>query len=135
MATNASTWFYSEPEHRAYLIEERVNHTFWTNRIAGIYLDCTSDTPPFRLEGEWREMPVTLEWVPQDYLILTTRPGGDADSLIVGLKEILGFIPTVSFVGPDGLLHVEWRLKQAAERLRAIQAESGKYRDVKRYTN
>jgi hypothetical protein len=89
MATNASTWFYAEPEHRAYLIEERVNHTFWSQRIASIYLDCTSQEPPFRMAGEWSGIPVALEWVPNEYLTLTTAPGEKADQLIVGIKEIL----------------------------------------------
>ena len=96
MATNASTWFYREPEHRAYLIEERVNHTFWNNRIAGLYLDCTSEEPPFRMTGEWHGTPLTLEWVPNDYLTLTSRPDDNTTLLLIGVKETLGFTPTIS---------------------------------------
>jgi hypothetical protein len=132
MATNASTWFYAEPEHRAYLLEERVNHTFWSNRIAGLYLDCVSENPPFRMSGDWNEIPVTIEWVPNDYFTLITRPGDQADSLIVGVKEILGFTPAVSYVNPDGELVVEWRVKGGDQRLREVQ-NSSQYRNVKRY--
>lgn len=132
MATNASTWFYKEPEHRAYLIEERVNHTFWGNRIAALYLDCVRDEPPFRMEGEWRGMPVALEWVPNDYLTLTTRAEDDTEALIVGVKEILGFLPTISYVDPQGQLATEWHVKEIAERLREIQGNPN-YRNVKRY--
>jgi hypothetical protein len=132
MATNASTWFYAEPEHRAYLIEERVNHTFWSNRIASIYLDCVSETPPFRMVGEWGGMTVTIEWVPNDYLFLFTNPGEQADQLIIGLKEILGFAPAVSYTDTEGRLVAEWHMKQAGQRISEIQGNPN-YRNIKRY--
>ncbi|MBN1203268.1 MAG: hypothetical protein JXJ20_15580 [Anaerolineae bacterium] len=132
MATNASTWFYAEPEHQAYLIEERVNHTLWSHRISAIYLGCTSEEPPFRLTGEWRGAPVTLEWVPNDYLTLYTKPGSNADLLIVGIKEILGLQPTISYVDLNGQLIVEWHAKQADHRLQEIQGNP-KYSNITRY--
>jgi hypothetical protein len=132
MATNASTWFYTEPEHNAFLIEERVNHTFWSNRISALYLDCASIEPPFRMTGDWRGLPVTIEWEPNNYLVLCTRPGDDADSLIVGIKEILGFTPTISYVDPDGYLVAEWYVHQADQRIHEIQGNPN-YRNIKRY--
>ena len=87
MATNASTWFYNEPEHNAYLLEERVNHTLWSNRLSAVYLDCLSETPPFKMSGTWHELPITIEWVPRDYFTLTTLPDSQVDQLIVALKR------------------------------------------------
>ena len=121
MATNASTWFYHEPEHEAYLIEERVNHTFWANRIYALYLDCTSAEPPFRMEGVWHDLPVAIEWVPNQYFTLTTPPGELADQLIVGIKEILGLKPAISYVDASGEMTTEWLVGDAAERLQEIQ--------------
>lgn len=132
MATNASTWFYSEPEHNAYLLEERVNHTFWSNRLSAIYLDCVSDTPPFKMVGTWHELPVTIEWVPKDYFILTTQPDGRFDQLVVALKEILGFTPTISYVDSNGNQIVEWHLKQATQRVQSVQGDPN-FRHIKRY--
>ena len=132
MATNATTWFFQEPEHRAYFIEERVNHTFWSNRITNIYLDCISEEPPFRMVGTWQDAPVELEWVPNDYLRFAVERELDANRLLTGLKEILGFPPTVSFVDRNGTLQVEWHVGQSDERIREIQA-STHYRDIKRY--
>ena len=117
MATNASTWFYREPEHEAYLLEERVNHTFWANRIYALYLDCTNAEPPFRMEGVWHDLPVAVEWVPNQYFTLTTQPGELADLLIVGIKEVLGFKPAISYMNPAGELTVEWLVGDAAERV------------------
>ena len=132
MATNASTWFYQEPEHRAYLIEERVNHTFWSNRIAAIYLDCISATPPFQMEGQWRGIPVALEWVPNDYLTLKTAATEEVNLLLLGVQEILGFTPTISYIDPDGNMVTEWYVKDVERRIQGIQGNPN-YRQIKRY--
>ncbi len=132
MSTNASTWFYAEPEHRAFFIEERVNQTFWSNRIGSIYLDCTSEQPPFKMNGEWTGMRVEMEWVPNAYLTLRTDPHENAEMLVIGIKEILGFLPTISYVDVDGRLIVEWYIKGAEQRIQEIQGNP-KYRTVKRY--
>jgi hypothetical protein len=132
MATNASTWFYSEPEHRPYLIEERVNHTFWNHRIASLYLDCVRAEPPFRMEGEWRGRPVAIEWVPGDYFTLITRPADDINALLLGIKEILGFAPAISYVDPDGNMVTQWYVKDAEQRIQNIQGNPN-YRQIKRY--
>lgn len=133
MATNATTWFYAEPEHNAYLLEERINHTFWANRIADIYFDCVSAEPPFRMTGVWRGQPLTIEWVPQDYFTLIAAPGSETDLLLVGIKEILGFLPALSYVGPDGQMTVQWYFKDAQARMQAIQGNPN-YASIKRYT-
>ncbi len=133
MATNASTWFYNEPEHRAYLIEERVNHTFWSNRISALYLDCTNDTPPFQMEGEWRGIPLKLEWVPNDYFSLATEPVDDVNLLLAGVQEILGFAPTISYVNPDGIMITEWHVNDVERRIQSIQGNPN-YHQIKRYT-
>jgi len=133
MATNATTWFYQEPEHRAYYLEERVNQTFWSNRIHSVYLDCVQETPPFRMVGEWEGAPLAIEWVPQQYFILTTTADRDLDALLKGLREVLGFAPTVSYVDPGGQRRVEWYVQQPDERIREIQGNPN-YRQITRYT-
>lgn len=132
MATNASTWFYSEPEHSAFLIEERVNHTFWQNRIMGLTLTCSNVEPPFAMSGVWRDMPLEISWVPKSYFTLTAAPSTDTDHLIVGLKEILGFNPTISYIDTAGKLVAEWHVKEVAERIQEIQGNPN-YRQIKRY--
>ncbi|NDJ75614.1 MAG: hypothetical protein GYB65_05085 [Chloroflexi bacterium] len=132
MATNASTWFYAEPEHNAYLLEERVNHSFWSNRISALHLDCTHPEPPFRMVGVWREQPIAVEWVPNRYFTLTAPPNDEINSLIVGTKEVLGFTPTVSYIDPDGQLVAEWHMHEAEQRIAEIQGNPN-YRNIKRY--
>ena len=132
MATNASTWFYREPEHRPYLIEERVNHTFWNNRITALSLDCVSATPPVRMLGEWHALPITIEWVPNEYFILTSQADDQIDLVVIGIKEILGFKPTISYVDPQGNMITEWYVKQADQRIQEIQGNPN-YHQIKRY--
>lgn len=132
MSTNATTWFYAEPEHNAYLLEERINHTFWANRIADVYFDTLSAEPPFKMTAIWRGQPITIEWVPKDTFTLIASPGADTDLLIVGIQEILGFLPTVSYVGPDGQMTAHWYFSDAEARIQAI-AGNPHYRSIKRY--
>jgi hypothetical protein len=133
MATNASTWFYNEPEHERYLIEERVNHTFWNNRVTALTLHCTSTEPPFRLEGEWRGLPVAIEWVPKESFTLIIEGSGDeTEELIRGVKEILGFIPAISYVNSAGTITAEWHVTGGEDRARQIESNSS-YKKIKRY--
>jgi len=132
MSTNATTWFYAEPEQNAYLLEERINHTFWANRIAGVYFDTVSAEPPYKMIAIWRGQPITIEWVPQDYFTLTAAPGADTDLLIVGIKEILGFLPAISYLVPDGQMMVHWYFSDVEARVQAI-AGNPNYNNIKRY--
>lgn len=132
MATNASTWFYNEPEHDAYLIEERVNHTFWSNRISAISLRCVSAESPFQMQGDWHDIPITIEWVPKTYFKLITENDERIDLLIVGLTEVLGFLPTISYVNPSDELTAEWHTDQNSEVVQNIQ-HNPNYRNIKRY--
>jgi hypothetical protein len=84
------------------------------------------------MTGEWNGNTVSLEWTPNEQLILSTAPGEDADLLIIALKEILGFVPTISYIDPDGTLQAEWFVTQADERIQAIQGNPN-FRNIKRY--
>lgn len=133
MATNASTWFYNEPEPERYLIEERVNHTFWNNRITALTLYCTSTESPFRMEGEWRGLPIAIEWVAKEsFTLITTDGGDDTAELIQGIKEVLGFLPAVSYVDASSTLTAEWHVSGGEERARQVESNSS-YKQIKRY--
>ena len=55
MSTNARTWFYTEPEHDAFAIVERLNSTFWAARIGQILCTaCMQAEPPFKCRGPRR---------------------------------------------------------------------------------
>lgn len=132
MATNASTWFYTEPEHNAYLIEERVNHTFWSNRINAVYLHCLSVEVPFKMQGNWHEVPIAIEWVPDSYFKLATSDDERIDTLVVGITEILGFLPIISYADPSNQRTTEWHVDPNSDVVQGIQ-NNPNYRNIKRY--
>ncbi|NJL92293.1 MAG: hypothetical protein HC915_00515 [Anaerolineae bacterium] len=131
MATNATTWFYREPEKgRPYLISERVNHTFWQNRINDVYFTCVHAEPPFRLVGEWDGKAVELEYEPTRVFIL--RMQEESVPFVRGVAEILGFPPTVSYTDADGRFITEWYAKDAQKRLSEVQGNPS-FQNLKRY--
>ncbi len=132
MATNASTWFYAEPEHDAYLLEERVNHTFWSSRITDLHFDCVNSEPPFQMVATWRGTPVEITWQPKTYFTLAAQPSENTDLLIIGLRDILALNPTISYVDPAGKQYTEWYVKEDADRIKEIQGNPN-YQQIKRY--
>ena len=130
MTTNSRTWFYNEPEHRPFYIEERVNQTLWANRFGSIYLDCTNAEPPFRMEGEWKGIRVMIEWVPKMWF--TLHSSIEDRTLITGFAQILQFPPTLSYVDENGNFVAEWRRADAPKRLQEVQGHPN-YTNVKTY--
>ena len=132
MSTNSRTWFYTEPEHRPYYIEERVNQNLWANRLGSIYLDCVHAEPPFKMVGKWNGIDVNIEWQPNQWFVLrTTR---EDRTLISGFSQVLQMLPAVTFSSDDGLVTTEWRRDKAEgdRRLQEVKGHATAY-NVKTY--
>jgi hypothetical protein len=131
MATNSRTWFYNEPERRPYYIEERVNHTLWAMRFSNIYMDCISAEPPFRMEGKWNNIALTMEWIPNTYLRLTASE--ENKTLVTGFSQMLQMPPLFSYVDENGTFVVEWwRTEEGQKRLQEVQGKPN-YTRLKTY--
>jgi len=130
MSTDSRTWFYTTPEPRPYYIEERVNHTLWKNRLQSIYMSCTQATPPIKMEGKWRDMPVNFEWQPGVYFIL--RTGQEARELIGVMRQVLMMPPVLGYIDPAGAFVVEWHTDGGAARWKQIQGNP-QYQGARRY--
>jgi hypothetical protein len=130
MTTDSRTWFYTTPEPRPYYIEERVNHTLWKNRLQSLSMSCTQATPPIKMQGKWRDMPVSFEWQPGKYFIL--RTGQEAKELIGVLRQVLMMRPMLGYTDPSGMFVVEWHTDSGAERWKEIQGHP-QYQDARRY--
>lgn len=109
MTTTAATWFYREPEHNAYAIQERVRTQFWDERVGNIFLDTVRAEPPFKMQGEHRGSPLEMEWVPNRYLVLRTNSG--ENGLVSVLSRMLGLKPYLRYDEPDGTHVWEWHVK------------------------
>jgi len=133
MTTNSRTWFYNEPEHRPYYIEERVNQNLWASRFGSIYLDCVRAEPPFKMEGRWNSIDLSIEWLPNKWLVL--RSSREDRTLISGFAQVLQFVPLLTFTEEDGTVVTEWhRGDDGAHRLQDVQGKMA-YTNVKTYTN
>ncbi len=121
MATDSRSWFYTTPEPRPYYIEERVNHTLWKNRLQTLFMTCTQATTPIRMEGIWQGSPISFEWQPGKYFILTTAQ--ESKELIGVLRQILMMRPALSYDSPEGGHVVEWHTENREERWRELQGQ------------
>ncbi len=126
MSTNAGTWFYTEPEHRAYLIAERVNGTFWQARVTTVYWHCVRAEPPFRVEGYADGAVVEMEWEPDRWLALKAPDGFDPAPLVKALsRRILTMPAALTYTDPAGRQVYEWHTDGGEARWKAIQGRGG----------
>lgn len=122
MATNATTWFYNEPETgRPYLITERLTHTFWANRLSDIYLSCVQAQSPYRVTGIWNQTNIEMEWeVNKRFTLVADK---ESPELIHVCAEVLGFRPTVSFRRDDHKYVAEWYTQKEVGKARINQLQ------------
>lgn len=121
MATDSRTWFYTTPEPRPYLIEERVNHTLWKNRLQGLSMICTQYTSPIKMESVWNGMQVQFEWQPGKYFIL--RSGREVRELIGVLRQVLMMRPAMAYTDANGMFCVEWHTDGGSDRYKQLMAD------------
>lgn len=120
MASTARTWFYKEPEHRPYFIEERLHSTFWAARLPQVRFDCVRAEPPFLCRGTWRTLPFEMEWQPRQWLIIRA-PQDLPEDMLLGFSRVLGFKPAFRYEDPQGRMVYEWHLDGGKARWSAIQ--------------
>lgn len=126
MSTNAGSWFYREPEHRPYLISERLNGTFWQARIVGITWRCVSAEPPFRAVGYWGEHQVEMSWEAGQWLALKVPPDVEASSLVEAVsKRVLAMPAALTYGDSQGHQITEWRTDGGDQRWSDIQGKAG----------
>jgi hypothetical protein len=123
MTTTAKTWFYHPPENSAYLIAERIRTSLWDARFGNIWLETVRAEAPFLMRGTLQGTEVELEWMPNTWCILRTKP--EHLLLYGGIKNILGFNAAFKYETPEGFAAWEWRLGDMKERWQAIQGKPG----------
>ena len=121
MTTTAATWFYRVPESQPYLLAERVNGTFWEERLGGVSLTAAKVDSPFVMTGTYNGADVRLEWEPNKWARLETAPA--APSLAQGLGNALRRKPNFRYDTPDGHTVWEWRIADADKRWQELQGK------------
>lgn len=122
MSTNASTWFYREPEKRPYLVTERLNATFWQSRVVEFYWRCTQTEPTFLARGYSQNGEIELEWVPNDWLALRAPAEIDLQPLVDAIsKRVLARPACLTYATHKGQQVYEWHTDDGDHRWTAIQ--------------
>ena len=121
MTTTAATWFYRAPENQAYLLGERVNSTFWEERLGGVWLNVEKASPPFRMVGNYNGAEVKLEWEANKWMRLETAPA--SPGLAKGLENILHRRANFRYETSDGYTVWEWWIENADKRWQELQGK------------
>lgn len=134
MSANAGSWFYTEPEHNAYLITERLNGTFWQARIIEVYWRCVNPESPFRAEGLTSQGRLELEWVPGQWVSLKVPPPVelDVEDLVRAIStRVLAMPATLSYGDSEGRKVYEWHADGGKRRWSEIQGRPEYQRPVR----
>jgi hypothetical protein len=123
MTTSAMSWFYNPPEKIPYYISERVNTTFWDERIAGIMLSVVRAESPIEMAGTYNGAAVTMIWEPREWLRLSTCPA--APALVNGLSNILRRKPVIRYETDQGDTVWEWWVNDSDTRWQELQGRPG----------
>lgn len=118
MTTTAATWFFREPEHNAYALQERVCTNFWDERVGDISLWAVRAEPPFHMRGEYNRTPVELEWEPNRYLRLQLNTDSEATPLVAALSRMLDRKPLLRYQDANARWAWEWHVTEEGGRKR-----------------
>jgi hypothetical protein len=119
MASNAGTWFYSTPDNKPFMLQERVNSNLWMARLFDTYFTAESVESPFRMSSPYRGQTLVIEWEPGKWLRLTTSK---IVPLVVGaFSNILQIPAALTYTNIDGQVVTEWHADGGDAQWRQIQ--------------
>jgi len=121
MTTTAATWFYRAPENEAYLLAERVNSSFWEERLGGVYLSADKTDAPYGMSGSYNGAEVKLNWDTNKWLRLETSPA--EPGLAKGLANMLRRTANFRYETAAGNTVWEWWLANADKRWQEMQGK------------
>lgn len=121
MTTTAATWFYRVPENEPYLLAERVNSSFWEERLGGLYLTTEKSDAPFSMAGSYNGADVKLNWDTNKWLRLETVPA--SPGLAKGLGNMLHRGANFRYETSEGHTVWEWWLENADKRWQEMQGQ------------
>jgi hypothetical protein len=121
MTTTAATWFYRTPENQSYLLAERVNSTFWEERLGGVWLNVVKSDSPILMAGGYNGADITMEWEPNKWMRLETWPA--APALAKGLSNILRRRANFRYETSDNRTVWEWWIGDASKRWQELQGK------------
>lgn len=108
-------WFTKELPPTRHGIENAVRLSFWAAGFGELWFTCVNAEPPFKCQGLWRSTePLTLEWVPKDYLLL--RMKGPNQEVLDAFERVLGHKAFAAYRDESGQVVAEWRVQEVDTR-------------------
>src|SRR5438067_209912 len=109
----AQYWYETNPGMNLYDISEHLRQSLWRYGLGTAWVQATRAEPPYTAEGRWHDVLFSLEWAPQQYVIL--RMSANEKDIEQAISTVLGFKPLFRYT--DGVQQVyEWRQAERAAR-------------------
>ncbi len=127
MSSNAGTWFYSTPEHDAFMVTERLNASFWQARMVEATWRCVQaeEGAPFRAYGYAGDLVLEMEWIPGDWLSLRMPAQFDVEGYVDGVtSRILAIKPSAIYEDRNGRVAYEWYTELNSPRWKVLQGNA-----------
>lgn len=112
-------WFFEPEPPSQFAIQEHLRQTYWRAGLSTLWIECRQATPPFRAEGYWEDITLTLEWDTADWLLL--KLSKDAPGVVQVTQLLLGFKPLARYV-QNGQIVYEWRARNRLQRLEELRS-------------
>lgn len=115
-------WFFEPMPPSRFVIQEHLRQTYWRVGLSTLWIEVTNPTTPYRAEGYWGDVRLSLEWVTAS--ALTLRLSQDAEPVVRFTSLLLGFRPLARYQ-ENGQVVYEWRARERAARLDTLRASEG----------
>lgn len=113
-------WFSKKLPASRHGIENAIRLAFWAQGFGDTYFTCVKADSPVRCSGLWNStVPLQIEWVPADYFTLSMQePNKD---ILEAFERVLGHRALAGYRDAKGQVVVEWRAKNADDRLGELE--------------
>jgi len=115
----SASWLFADYPPSRSVIENDLRLAFWKAGFKGMWFTCTKDELPFECTAGWNGTTFALEWEPKKYALLKMQtPNQD---LLNAFERVLKHKALAAYKR-DGVVVVEWRVKDANARFEELKA-------------
>jgi hypothetical protein len=120
----STSWFFTRFPPTRHGIENELRLAFWKAGYGQMWFSCTKDAPPYECVGHWHANDFTIEWEPQNYLLLKMKDANE--DLLDAFQRMIKHKALAAYKNGGGSVVVEWRVKDADARVQELQDAGAK---------
>ncbi len=118
-------WFTKELPPSRHGIENAVRLSFWAAGFGDLWVTCVQPESPFKCQGLWSSTePLTLEWVPKEYLIVRMKQPNQA--ALDAFQRVMGHRAFAAYRDQNGDVVIEWRVRDLDARYTDLEKSGAK---------